>query len=78
MLNKDNDTCHLYAQCGWYVTPLLISTCSVLHVRQNSSIYTLVLHTVTTKFVIWLRKWNSKIIWHKKKIDDVSKEVPVF
>jgi hypothetical protein len=40
-----------------YVTPLLISTCSVLHVRQHSSIYTLVLHTVTTKFVIWLRKW---------------------
>jgi hypothetical protein len=41
------------------VTPLLISTCSVLHARQNSNIYTLVLHVhrVTTKFVIWLRKW---------------------
>jgi hypothetical protein len=41
------------------VTPLLISTGSVLHARQNSSIYkcTLVLHTVTTNFVIWLRKW---------------------
>ena len=31
---------------------LLISTCSFLHARQNSNIYTLVLNRVTTKFVI--------------------------
>jgi hypothetical protein len=51
-------TCHLYAQCSWYVLihPAMIYV-SYLHVRQNSSIYTLVLHSVTTKFMIWLRKW---------------------
>jgi hypothetical protein len=38
-------------------TYVICSTCSVLHARQNSNIYTLVQHRVTTEFVIWLRKW---------------------
>jgi hypothetical protein len=49
------------------VTPLLISTCSVLHARQNSNMYTLVLHRVATKFVIWLRKWCDMYTCMKKE-----------
>jgi hypothetical protein len=56
-IEEEEDT--LFAKYGPTrgMNTLLISTCSVLHVRQNSSIYTVILHTVITKFVIWLRKW---------------------
>jgi hypothetical protein len=57
MFNKDKDTITYTYNMSFicssnFVTPLLISTCSVLRARQNSNIYTLVLHRVTTEFVI--------------------------
>ena len=46
MRDTGSDECQILLLLYWYQ-----------HVRQNSNIYTLVLHRVTTKFVIWLRKW---------------------